>query len=660
MTAPTALQVIVDKQPLRVLIVEDCDDDAALLLHELGRGGFEVDHQRVETVDALRRALTHEDWQLVVSDYSLPTMTAHDVLRTVHAERPDLPCIVISGTITEDAAVEVLRAGARDFIVKERLARLIPAITRELNEATERRRRRDAEATLHDTRERMEFAMESVGIGTWEVDLATGRAIWSDVLEKLHGLAPGTFGGTLDAFFATIHQDDRHLVIDQIQQATRERRDSRMQYRTRWPDGSLHWLLGIGRTVCDQVGTPVRMVGVGMDITAQKHLEEQVRQSQKMESIGNLAGGVAHDFNNLLTVITGCCDLIGERPWLEPAIAEPLEQIRSAAVSATALTRQLLTFSRRQFVQPRLSDLNEIIESFSKILRRLVEENVQIVFQLDPRQQRVRVDSGQIEQVLLNLVANARDAMTNGGTVTIETSRTKVDAHYSRMHPDLPEGTYVVLSVSDTGSGMTPDVQAHLFEPFFTTKPRGQGTGLGLPTVYGIVKQSGGHISVYSEVGMGTTFRVHLPYVSSGSVEEAVTTDKAGPTDLRGSETVLVVEDNAVLRGLNEHILQRYGYSVLIAEDGAEAQRICEHHDGPIHVVVMDIVMPGDSGPSVGEWISQRRPGTKIVYISGYAGDALDRHTLMQSGNTFLPKPFKASQLARAVREVLTTSGPVG
>jgi two-component system cell cycle sensor histidine kinase/response regulator CckA len=652
-------QEMVSKRPLRLLIVEDCDDDLRLLLHELERGGYAVSHRRVETVAALRSALApDENWELVVSDFSLPTMTAHDVLKTVKAERPDLPCIVISGTIAEEAAVDVLRAGARDFVVKERMARLLPAIERELRESAERRRLVATEALLHETRERMQFILGAVGIGTWESDLTSGRTIWSEVLERLHGLQPGTFGGTFDSFIATISPDDRQEVCQRIEQATRDRTDSRIEYRSQWPDGSVHWIVGIGRTLCDDQGTPVRAVGVGMDITAQKHLEEQFRQAQKMESIGRLAGGIAHDFNNLLTVIAGCCDLAVVRVASDPDAAESLEGIRSAAVSASALTRQLLTFSRRQLVRPRLLVLNDTITSFGKILRRLVEENVHIEYRLGPCLQSVRVDPGQVEQVLLNLVANARDAMPGGGTVIIETSNATVDAPHGLTEVDVPPGAYVVLSVTDTGSGMSPDVREHLFEPFFTTKPQGRGTGLGLANVYGIVQESGGRVFVQSELGSGTTFRIYLP-VASPSRDGQPIEEKNKASDFTGNETILVVEDTASLRRLNERILQRYGYRVLIAANGTQAQQICAEHRGPIHVVLMDVMLPGDSGPIVGEWIAQRRPETRIIYMSGYTGDAITHHRIVDPCSVFLQKPFDAAQLAGAVREVLSSQRAV-
>ena len=643
---------------LRVLIVEDREDDLLLLLHELERAGYTVTYRRADTVADVRRALGECEWQVVVSDFSFPTMTAHDVLETLKAECPDLPCIVISSAIAEESAVDLLKAGARDFVVKERMARLVPAIEREVREAAERRRLRAAEATLNQTRERMQFALESVGVGFWEWHIQSGAVAWSEVQERLHGMLPGTFGGTFDAFIACVHPDDCELLLRQGDEAQRAGRDARVGYRTTWPDGSVHWIESIGRTFCEN-GVPVRAVGVGMDVTAQKLLEDQFRQAQKMESVGNLAGGIAHDFNNLLTVIVGCSDLAASHVTANAEAAELLDSIRAAADSAGALTRQLLTFSRRQVVVPRLLDLSATIAGFAKILRRLVEENVHIEFSLPPALPLVSIDPGQVEQLLLNLVANARDAMPDGGTVTIQADQATVDPQEAPASPALRAGAYVVLSVTDTGSGMSKEVQSHLFEPFFTTKPVGRGTGLGLATVYGIVKQSAGHICVQSEPAAGTTFRIHFPVVQD-AIDSRPAETKETAVSLGGTGTVLVVEDNPPLRRLSERILRQHGYTVLVASDGAQAQQICAEHDGPIHVVLMDVIMPGESGPAVWEQICEDRPEARIIYMSGYTRDTFDHRRVVRAGTGFLQKPFSAVQLAGAVREALPRRAGAG
>jgi signal transduction histidine kinase len=404
-------------------------------------------------------------------------------------------------------------------------------------------------------------------------------------------------------------------------------------------------MAAIGRTVRDDQGRPVRAAGVALDVTAQKQLEDQFRQAQKMESIGNLAGGVAHDFNNLLTVILGECEITAMQQPAGGEVAQSLDAIKGAAVSAAALTKQLLTFSRRQVVSPRLLDLNDTIRSFAKILRRLVEESVQLDFRLSETPQQVHADPGQIEQVLLNLVANARDAMPDGGRVTIATSPVSSNGT-PPARTTLPPGRYVELSVSDTGTGMSPEVKARLFEPFFTTKPVGSGTGLGLATVHGIVKQSGGHIGVQSAPGAGTTFTVHLPAAASIEHNGAALPDDANV--LQGSETILVVEDNTALRRLTERILRAHGYTVLGAANGVQAQKIAEGHAGEIAVVLTDVVMPDHSGPALAESIRERRPATKVVYMSGYTA-----HHDRASGHGFLQKPFTSKQLLTTVRAVL-------
>jgi hypothetical protein len=635
------------------LIVEDSADDEAMLLEELRGGGFEVVHVRVQTAEAMRAALVEQTWDVIMSDYSMPTFTGLGALAVLKETGIDIPLIIASGTIGEETAVEALKAGASDFLVKDRLARLIPAIERETREADGRRARRAAERSLSETKERMQFALESAGVGIWESDIASGRTSWSDILEQLHGLPVGAFPGTFDAFIECIHADDRQRVLNRISESFRNRLDSRLEYRTMWPDGSTHWIAGIGRTFYSEAGEPIRAVGVGLDITAQKNLEEQFRQAQKLEAIGGLAAGVAHDFNNLLTIVTGYCELLADRFAEDAAAIQDLDEIRRAGTSATALTRQLLAFSRRQIVAPRAVDLNSILSDSYKMARRLVEENVQIDLRLADHLVPIHVDPGQIEQVLLNLVINARDAMPDGGVVTIETENAVVDEAYARTHLEVYPGSYVLLSVSDTGSGMSPEVQSRLFEPFFTTKERGRGTGLGLATVYGIVKQSGGHIWVYSEVGMGTTFKMYWPVAPTTELP-ATASARQAPAELQGSETVLVVEDEASLRALTERILQRYGYTVLLAANGEEAQRVCTEHQGPIHVVLMDVVMPGKSGREVGEWIGQCRPETKIIYLSGYTDNAIVHHGVLDPGTTFLQKPFTSDVLLNTIRGVLS------
>ena len=389
------------------------------------------------------------------------------------------------------------------------------------------------------------------------------------------------------------------------------------------------------------------------DRERQKKLELELRQAQKMEAIGRLAGGVAHDFNNLLTVISGYARLAMSRAQPNDPLTADLEEVIRASEGAASLTRQLLTFSRRQVLAPAVLNLNQRVTEMTKMLKRIIGEDVELVTRLEPALHNIKADPGQIEQVIMNLAVNSRDAMPGGGKLTISTDNATLEEAESREHPDAPPGTHVVLTVSDTGTGMTPETKAHLFEPFFTTKEQGKGTGLGLSTVYGIVRQSGGSIEVVSEPGKGATFRIRFPRVED-RVEPGKGTRvaKRAPT---GSETVLIVEDSDSLRRLVQHVLAKHGYTVLLAGDGEEGLKISDEHPGPIHLMVTDVVMPRMGGPELAKRVAQSRPDTRVLYTSGY----IERTGLdveAAAGKiAFLAKPFTPDELARRVREVLGT-----
>ncbi len=388
------------------------------------------------------------------------------------------------------------------------------------------------------------------------------------------------------------------------------------------------------------------------DITVRKQIEEQLRQAQKMEAVGQLAGGVAHEFNNFLGIIMGYIHLIDEQAVANEPLSQSVVNIKAATEHAASLTRQLLAFSRRQIVQPNVLDINQSVLEMDNLLRRLIGANIQLVTVLRPDLGAVRADSAQIQQIFINLVVNARDAMPQGGRVVIATANVEFDEGYAKHNPDVKPGPYVMLAVSDTGMGMDAETQAHIFEPFFTTKEQGKGTGLGLSTVHGIVKQSGGHIAVESAVGEGTIFRIYLP-----RIHECVQAD-AGGAELalessRGTETILIAEDEAALRGLMCQCLKRLGYTVLAAQDGIEALEICERHPDPIHVVLTDIAMPRMNGLQLKELVAARRSGVKFLFVSGYMDTALKRSELFTQDSAFLEKPFPPDELARKVRQLL-------
>jgi PAS domain S-box-containing protein len=393
------------------------------------------------------------------------------------------------------------------------------------------------------------------------------------------------------------------------------------------------------------------VIGVALDITERERLTDQLRQSQKMQAVGELAGGVAHDFNNLLMVVKGHSQLLLDRLPDSSPLRPGAQQIERAADRAASLTRQLLAFSRKQVLQPRVLDMNEVVNGMIRMFSRVIGENIDMVFLPAADLSRVKADPGQIEQVLLNLVVNARDAMPSGGRLTIETSNIELDRRYAVTHASVEPGHYVMLSVSDTGCGMSEETQSRIFEPFFTTKGPGKGTGLGLATVYGVVKQSGGYIYVYSEVDRGTTFKIYLPQVIAELDKPAG--EVAAPGRARGSETILFVEDEQSVRELVKQYLGAMGYSVLEASDGLEALKTAADHPEPIHILITDVVMPHLSGPDLATQLGTSRPGLKVLFISGYTDDTVFRHGVLEGGVAFLQKPFNLKALANKIREVL-------
>jgi nitrogen-specific signal transduction histidine kinase/ActR/RegA family two-component response regulator len=391
---------------------------------------------------------------------------------------------------------------------------------------------------------------------------------------------------------------------------------------------------------------------LAFDVTERRVLEEQLRQSQKLEAIGQLAGGIAHDFNNLLTVVTGYSDLTVRQLQAADPVRRNVEEIKKAGERAASLTRQLLAFSRKQVLQPKVLNINAVISDIEKMLRRLIGEDVGLKTIIASELGSIKADPGQIEQVLMNLAINARDAMPQGGKLTIEAENVYLNDEYARQHIAVKPGPYVMLAVSDTGTGMDEKTQAHIFEPFFTTKEAGKGTGLGLSTVYGIVKQSGGNIWVYSEVGRGTTFKIYLPRVDEGAQEYKRSAEVE--EIFQGTETILLAEDEEMVRKLAREVLETYGYQVLEAANGREALLICERYKEPIHLLITDVVMPEMSGRELSDRLAQLRPEIKVLYMSGYTDNAIVHQGVLDEGANFIQKPFSPHTLAQKVRTVLS------
>jgi two-component system, cell cycle sensor histidine kinase and response regulator CckA len=450
--------------------------------------------------------------------------------------------------------------------------------------------------------------------------------------------------------------DTDPAAVTQIREAIRDERPCTVELLNYRKDGTPLWNELSISPVSDAGGRVTHFVGIQSDVTERRRLEAQYRQAQRMEAIGQLAGGVAHDFNNLLTIIGGYSDLLLRKLDRDDGTYDMVLHIRKAGERAAALTRQLLAFSRKQILQPVVLNLSGLVAEVQKMLHRLIGEDVELVTILDPELGHIRADAGQMEQVILNLAVNARDAMSRGGTLVIETRNVELDEGYAQGHVDGKAGSYVMLAVSDTGRGMTPEVQGRIFEPFFTTKEVGRGTGLGLAMVHGLVQQSGGRIDVHSEVGRGTTFKIYLPRLHQ---EETAPPPEAGdPGVTRGSETVLLVEDEPGVRAFTQLVLESSGYRVLAAGHAEEALATARAHQPPLALLVTDVVMPHVSGPRLADELRSLFPGMRVLYMSGYTDEAVIRHGIVEASVAFLQKPFTPTALLHKVREVLDGPGP--
>jgi two-component system cell cycle sensor histidine kinase/response regulator CckA len=497
---------------------------------------------------------------------------------------------------------------------------------------------------------RLAEAQHVAQLGYWEIDSASGAVFWSAEMYRLAGLEPGSQPPQTERFLDALHPDDQPHMREVAARALADLTEFTEQYRLIDPNGSLRTIQAKGRVFIDDNGQR-KLIGTVQDVTDRLQLEARLRQSQKMEAIGQLAGGVAHDFNNLLTVIEGYTGLLLAENRVDAESRLQVVEVRDAARRAAALTRQLLAFSRQQVLRPHVLDVNEAIGGVERMLRRLIGAHIEFHTKLDPDLDRVLADPGQLEQVLMNLAVNARDAMPNGGKLTIETANVVLDASYAQRHPVKTPGPHVMLAVTDTGTGIDPSLLDRIFEPFFTTKEAGKGTGLGLSTVHGIVEQSGGHTWVYSEPGLGTTFKVYLP--KCDAVEEALAPTPHREAPRRGTETILLVEDDTALRRMAAAILRRVGYRVIEAADGAEALRRAQDGATTFDLVVSDMVMPTMSGRELVNRLHELRPHVPSLLMSGYTRDSMVHSADLSVAASFIEKPFTAESLMTKVREVL-------
>ena len=527
---------------------------------------------------------------------------------------------------------------------------------------TEITARKAAEEALREARDLYHQVVSSVPSIVWKGDISQAlefsNTFLSEAAERILGIEEGALNLDWEAFHAYIHPEDRRIAVEAFREALEHPgRKVACEYRLVRPAGEVRWLHSVG-TVQPGPGPRYQIFGFSEDITERHNaaqeralLEAQLMQAQKMETVGRLAGGVAHDFNNLLTAILGNLELAGLELAGDHPVTPRLGEIRKAADSAAALTRQLLAFSRKQIIAPELLDLNELIGRMHKLLVRLIGEDIELRSRPHPGLECVMADAGQLEQVIVNLAVNARDAMPSGGVLTIATADITLDEAYCRRHVYARPGPHVMLTVSDTGCGMTPEVLAHLFEPFFTTKPKGKGTGLGLATVYGAVKQNGGSIEVYSEPGMGTTFKIYLPQALHEAAEVPTGVPEEGLAE--GTERILLVEDESVVRDFAAEILTRLGYRVTACRTAEEALQAFEGL--PLHpeLLITDVVLPGMNGRELAERLCDRQPGLRVLYTSGYTEDVIVHHGVLEEGLAFLGKPYTGQALTRMIMRIL-------
>lgn len=645
--------------PLRVLLLEDHPGDAELMLHELCCHGFAPDWVRVET-EADLVAQLGLPWDLILADYVLPEFDALRALRLLQKRGLDIPVIVVTGQVGEETAVACMKEGAADYLLKDRLARLGPAVARALEEKVLREEKRQAERALADSERKLRGIVEGSPDGIVLTDEQGCVIEWSPAMETITGLGRG------DALGRPIWEVIQQLLAPEEDAALRclalrqsignilamgalPQDGCRRESEGQRCDGT--------RFVVEQAVFPIRtekgiMLGAVLrDITDRKVLQDQFLRAQKMEVVGRLAGGVAHDFNNLLTVMIGYATFaLDALPWEEP-LREDIGQILKAAKRAAGLTKQILAFSRRQVLDPRPININDLILDLNKMLRRLIGENIELVIALAPDLGVVRADAGQIAQAIVNLAVNARDAMPSGGKLTIETANVTIDPVFASQHRGATLGEFVRVTVADTGVGMTEEVKVHLFEPFFTTKEPGLGTGLGLASVYGIVRQHGGHVWVDSAPGQGTRIYLDLPRVAEAA--GGLSLREAEELPVGGNETVLVVEDEPFVRNLAARILRDLGYRVLLAANGDEALRLASQEE-PIDLLLSDLVMPYMGGQELAEKLLATHPQLRVLFMSGYTQDfELPQRDLHERKIAFLQKPFTAVSLGRCVRQVL-------
>lgn len=516
----------------------------------------------------------------------------------------------------------------------------------------------EVEQSLKQSEALLKEAQQLAKLGSWELDLRKNHLEWSDQVYRIFEMDPASFGASYEAFIETIHPEDKASVDYAYTASLKSGTPYSISHRLKLKDNRIKYVHNRCKTVYDKDGNPVRSIGTVQDITQRKvaeieykKLRNQYNQSQKMESIAHLAGAVAHDFNNMLFVIQGNMEILLGREELDQSVRSHLKEVLAAAEKSADLTRQLLAFARKQEIKPRELNINTIIEKMLKLLKRLIGENISLIWKPAPEPGIVKMDPAQIDQILANLCVNSRDAISDIGSIIIETKNVAISKEYCNEHPGFSPGNYVMLAVSDTGCGMTPEVSAKLFEPFFTTKGEEKGTGLGLATVYGIIKQNGGFVNLYSEPGNGTTFRVYFPVYDAGAIEPAETEPETLPEG--NGEIILMVEDELAILRTGQKMLESLGYKVVTVANPIEALSVAMKHSGEIDLLISDIVMPEMNGPDLAAALTTTWPDLKTLFISGYTSEAIVGQGLLNKPFAFLGKPFSQKEIALKIAGLL-------
>jgi len=637
-------------EPLNILVIEDCNADFLMVERHLKQNGLSARCCRVDTLEGVIEAIGRRSWDLVLSDFNVPQLIFQESLNLLRTSCPDLPLILVTGTVGEEKAVELLKLGVQDFVLKENLARLVPAIERSLREVADRRTRIANVEALRQSEAMTRSILDNIGIG---VALISPEMEILEMNHLMHEWFPDVDLSQRRYCFSAFNDPPRDAVCDYCPTRKTFQDGTVHEETTQTPHagGTRNYRI-VSSPVLNAAGEVMAVIEMVEDITEKLSLESQLRQSQKMEAIGTLAGGVAHDLNNILTAIIGYSHLILDQAKDNVSVKSNVEEIMKASHRAAVLTSSLLAFSRKQAVTLAVIDLSEVIKDNEAFLRRLIREDIELKMACSGEPLSVMADRGQLEQVIMNLVANARDAMPNGGKLSITTLSVTLDQAFCDIHGYGTAGAYALFTVSDNGSGMDKETQSRIFEPFFTTKEPGKGTGLGLSMSYGIVKKHHGFINAYSEPGTGTLFNIYLPLVQ-GTAQAGILEIKGAAPLRYGAETILVGEDDAALRRLTVMVLGHYGYRVIEAVDGQDAiDRFIEFRDS-IQLVILDLVMPKKNGKLACNEMKLLRPDLKVIFTSGYARDIMDENYPFDETTGFIQKPMSPNELVAKVAEML-------